>query len=155
MFSLDLDAPEILRALEDFSEHILCQDPKFSFEQTFVTEAVGSQVDVEHGTSDATNNAEATGLEEYFMQPEFLFNLSDVHTLDSLKIEQPKIGKIHEAEIKILTPPVSPNMYSWETPALSIRSEPEKLVDNENVLDTFGTWNSNMRSDELFPDLSI
>lgn len=161
LFPLDLDTPEILRALEDFSEQILCNDTKFEFEQSFNNEAVASSSAVECGTS-TPNKVETTGLEEFFTQPEFLFNLSHVHTLDSLYVGQPAPAPINAAELKVLTPPVSPNMYyAEEKPVINFMSTDEKMVDvggvKDAVSDNYDNWFSSgtIRSDDLFPDLAI
>jgi len=183
LFTLDLDTPEILRALEDFSAQILGQDSKFSFDQSFATEAFDSSTttstnpnqNATNGTNGA-NKIETAGLiEEFFTQPEFLFNLSRVHSLDSLHVgnqsqEDAAMASLAPKDIKdlkVLTPPVSPNMYStWETPT---QHDTLHMKSNENtdsigmgiadpvVTDNYDGWNfaGNMKSDELFPDLSI
>lgn len=112
--------------------------------------------------ADSSNEVEATGLEEFFTQPEFLFNLSHVHTLDSLYVANPVAAATNDTDPKVLTPPVSPNMYySGEKPDMHFTTTNEKTVDlsgiRDSVSDTYDAWFSsgNMRSDELFPDLAI
>jgi len=67
----------------------------------------------------------------------------------------PTLHKQPEDELKILTPPVSPNMYpSMEVKR--VKSEVERFDDLIN-LSGFDMWNSsdNETALDLFPDLSL
>lgn len=91
------------------------------------------------------------------MQPQFVFNLSHVHNLDSLDVPAQKQTPVIN-ELKILTPPVSPNMYSPMQPSEKYSTKVE--TDFTNFFESdYGAndWTStdNIKSNELFPELSI
>jgi len=83
--------------------------------------------------------------------------------LDSLYVPNPLGAPTTDKDLKVLTPPVSPNMYySGEKPDMHFTTINEKTVDlpgiKDSASDTYDSWylsGNNMRSDELFPDLAI
>lgn len=89
-----------------------------------------------------------------------------MHTLDSIYDGTPDMAPTAPnndlKDLKVLTPPVSPNMYNaGEKSVMQFTAASEKLVDvagvRDSASDNYDAWFSsgNMRSDELFPDLAI